>query len=147
MLHSRICLLESPGSSYVCKYIYRIGPKSHRGRDSSKLKLFCQQEQILKNFLCFSLHFGEKPSVWPMCFKHQSIHRERANMHSPDIACTTAFDQGILKGEVSLYHWPPVWLVWNQLYDNRQFLFLFAKQTYLNQSNRRSMVQWYFPPP
>jgi len=25
--------------------------------------------------------------------------------------------QGILKGEVSLYHWPPVWLVWNQLYD------------------------------
>ncbi len=25
--------------------------------------------------------------------------------------------QGILKGEVSLYHWPPVWLVWNQLYE------------------------------
>ncbi len=25
---------------------------------------------------------------------------------------------GILKGEVSLYHWPPDWLVWNQLYDN-----------------------------
>ncbi len=35
----------------------------------------------------------------------------------------------ILKGEVSLYHWPAVWLVWNQLYDNWQFLFLFAKQT------------------
>ncbi len=33
------------------------------------------------------------------------------------------FKQGILKGEVSLYGWPPVWLVWNQLYDNRQFLF------------------------
>ncbi len=49
---------------------------------------------------------------------------------------------GILKGEVSLYRWPPVWLVWNQLYDNRQFLFLFAKQTNPNQSNRRSMVQW-----
>jgi len=28
------------------------------------------------------------------------------------------WQQGILKGEVSLYHWPPVWLVWNQLYDN-----------------------------
>jgi len=26
--------------------------------------------------------------------------------------------QGILKVEVSLYHWPPVWLVWNLLYDN-----------------------------
>ncbi len=51
----------------------------------------------------------------------------------------------ILKGEVSLYRWPPVWLVWNQLHDNWQFLFLFAKQTNPNQSNRRSMVQWYFP--
>ena len=53
--------------------------------------------------------------------------------------------QGILKGEVSLYGWPPVWLVWNQLYDNWQFLFLFLKQTNAHQSNRRSMVQWYFP--
>ncbi len=31
--------------------------------------------------------------------------------------------QEILKGEVSLYRWPPVWLVWNQLYDYWQFLF------------------------
>ncbi len=44
-----------------------------------------------------------------------------------------------------LYHWPPVWLVWNQMYDNWQFLFLFEKQTNPNQLNRRSMVQWYFP--
>jgi len=54
-------------------------------------------------------------------------------------------NQGILKGDVSLYGWPPVWLVWNQLYDNWQFLFLFAKQANPNRSNRRSMVQWYFP--
>ena len=53
--------------------------------------------------------------------------------------------QGILKGKVSLYCWPPVWLVRNQLYDNWQFLFLFGKQTNPNESNRRSMVQWYFP--
>jgi len=46
--------------------------------------------------------------------------------------------QGILKGEVSLYRWPPVWLVWNELYDNWQFLFLFTKQTNPNQSNRYS---------
>ena len=52
--------------------------------------------------------------------------------------------QGILKWEVSLYHWPPVWLVWNQLYDNWQFLFLFAKQTNPNKSNRSSTVQWIF---
>ncbi len=30
--------------------------------------------------------------------------------------------QGFLKGEVSLYCWPPVWLVWNQLYGNCHFL-------------------------
>jgi hypothetical protein len=54
--------------------------------------------------------------------------------------------QGILKVEVSLYHWPPVWLVWNQLYDNWQILFLFAKQTNPNQPNRRSMVQMVLPP-
>ncbi len=52
--------------------------------------------------------------------------------------------QEIHKGEVSLYHWPPVWLVWNWLYDYWQFLYLFAKQANPNQSNRRSSVQWYF---
>ncbi len=45
--------------------------------------------------------------------------------------------QGILRGEVSLYHWPPVWMVlessvWRLLF----FLFLFAKQT---SPNHRSM--------
>ncbi len=44
------------------------------------------------------------------------------------------YDQGILKGEVSLYGWPPVWLVWNQLYDIWQFLFSFAKQANPNRS-------------
>jgi hypothetical protein len=58
---------------------------------------------------------------------------------------TTLLGQGILKGEKSLYCWPPVWLVWNQLYDYWQFLFLCAKQTNSNLSNRRSTVQWYFP--
>ncbi len=27
--------------------------------------------------------------------------------------------QGILKGEVSLYHWPPVWLVWISCFANK----------------------------
>jgi len=49
---------------------------------------------------------------------------------------------GNTKGEVSLYHWPPVRLVWNQLYANWQFMFLFAKETNPNQSNRRSTVHW-----
>ncbi len=51
---------------------------------------------------------------------------------------TVAFQ--LLQGILKLYHWPPIWLVWNQLYDNWQFLFLFAKQTNPNQSNRRSTV-------
>ncbi len=50
-------------------------------------------------------------------------------------------NQGILKGEVSLYHWPPVWLVWNQLYDSWQFLFLFEKQNNPNQSDRGRFVE------
>ncbi len=29
---------------------------------------------------------------------------------------TIALNQGILKGEVSLYRWPPVWLVWISLF-------------------------------
>jgi hypothetical protein len=53
--------------------------------------------------------------------------------------------QGILKGEGSLYHWPPIWLVWNQLYANWQFLFLFAKQANPNRSNRRSMEVYTSP--
>jgi hypothetical protein len=36
-------------------------------------------------------------------------------------------NQGIPKREVSLYCWPPVWLVWNQLYDYWQFLFFIFK--------------------
>jgi hypothetical protein len=39
-------------------------------------------------------------------------------MHRKD-----TYYQGILKGEVSLYPWHLVWLVWSQLYDNWQFLF------------------------
>ena len=53
--------------------------------------------------------------------------------------------QRTLKEEVSLYCWPPVWLILIQLYDSWQFSFLFAKQTNPNRSNRRSTVQRYFP--
>ncbi len=65
------------------------------------------------------------------------------------LSCLIVF-QGILKGEVLLYCWPPVWLVWNQLYDSWQFLFLFVKQTNPNQSNRRysdtspCSIPWFF---
>ncbi len=37
-------------------------------------------------------------------------------------------NQGILKREVSLYHWPPVWLVWNRLYDNLHLFYFQNRQ-------------------
>jgi hypothetical protein len=49
-------------------------------------------------------------------------------------------NQEILKGEISLYRWPPVWLVWNQLYDNWQYLCFFAKWT---NPNSQTGDQWY----
>jgi hypothetical protein len=47
--------------------------------------------------------------------------------------------QGILKGEVSMYRWPPVWLVSNQLYDNS---FCFCLQNRLIQTSQTG-GQWY----
>ncbi len=59
--------------------------------------------------------------------------------------CVSILLQKSLMISQGMYQWPPVWLVWNQQYDNWNFLFLFAKQTNPNQSKRRSTVQWYFP--
>jgi len=68
-----------------------------------------------------------------------------------DFLCSTylrpqkgPFDQGILKGEVSLFSRPPVWLVWNQLYDNWQFLFLFLKQTNPQSNRGKGKLTWPF---
>jgi len=55
------------------------------------------------------------------------------------------YDQGTLKGEVSLYSWPPVWPVrisW--FYKWKQNLSVVI-QLIPNQPNRRSTEQWYFP--
>ncbi len=49
--------------------------------------------------------------------------------------------QGILKGEVSLYHWPPVWLIWNQLYEQLT-IFVFYFQNRLIQTSQTG-GQWY----
>ncbi len=47
---------------------------------------------------------------------------------------------GNTKGGVSLYRWPPVWLVWNRPYDYRQFVFYL--QNRLIQTSQ-SGGQWY----
>jgi hypothetical protein len=53
-----------------------------------------------------------------------------------------SLNQGILKGEVSLYRWPPVCLVWNQLYDNWHF---FLQNRLIETS--RTGGQWYSDTP
>ncbi len=90
------------------------------------LDAFQLQSNLFITGLCYNTFYGNN-----FC----------PNLISYSVSC---FHQRILKGEVSLYCCPPVWVVWNQLYDNWQFLFLVGKQTNPNQSNRRSMVQWYF---
>jgi len=83
--------------------------------------------------------------LWVVAATNRSLFfSNRISSGSQQSFCWTS-KQRILNGELSLYRWPPVWLVWNQLFYNWQYLFLFAKQTNTNQSNRRSMVQWYFP--
>ena len=52
-----------------------------------------------------------------------------------------AWSQGILKGKVSLYHWPPVWLFWTELYDNWQF-FCFYLQNRLIQTSQTGGQQY-----
>ncbi len=105
-------------------------------------------------------HFGLKKAQFSALIIHKTHLEQKCTDSSPEVDSIllkavrnckqfyTVFlygiNKGILKGEVSLCHWPPVWLVWNQLYDNWQFLFLFAKQTNPNQSNMRSKVQWCF---
>ena len=53
-------------------------------------------------------------------------------------------EQEILKGEVSLYCWPPVWLVWISLFCKLKQKLSVVLQLIPNQSNRRSTVEWYF---
>ncbi len=56
-------------------------------------------------------------------FIFSTLHQIRLQQLERAIIFLQSYIQGILKGEVSLCCWPPVWLVWNQLYDNWQFLF------------------------
>ncbi len=93
------------------------------------------------------LVYGSRPAAVAHLVEHSTTDLEIKGLNPAVVVEKTliVMNQGILKGEVSLYRWSPVWLVLNQLYDTLQFLFLFAKHANPSQSNRRSMVQWYFP--
>jgi len=63
----------------------------------------------------------------------------RRNSKWPDWPKKRNFEQGILKGEVSLYYWLPVWLVWNRM---RTEIFCFYLQNRLIQTSQTG-GQWY----
>jgi len=68
--------------------------------------------------------------------------RSAGSSSQPPEPPTSRVGPGILKREVSLYHWPPVWLVWNQLYDNWQFLFLIPNRLIQFQTSQTGGQQY-----
>jgi hypothetical protein len=56
------------------------------------------------------------------------------------------FGQGILKGDESLYSWPPVWLVWNQLWDNGTIFVFICKTGYSKQIKQEVNSTVILPP-
>ncbi len=67
------------------------------------------------------------------------------SLTNSDLTCKFTFnfersDQGMLKGEVSLYHWPPIWMVWISLLCKLKQKLSVVIQLIPNKSNRRSTV-------
>ncbi len=120
---------------------FTVFSKNFHGPLLSVLTKFCLISfQFMNKIFCFA-QISQLPRLYS---KGCSLHRQYPRCLLISLRRKSSLAQGILKVEESLYHWPPVWLVWNQLYDNWQFLFLYAKQTNPNQSNRWSMVRWDF---
>ncbi len=78
-----------------------------------------------------------------LSFSQRELHFFRVGSHLPvkqkQVVILLNKMQGILKGEVSLYHWPPVWLIWIQLYDKTFFVFICKTDYSVSQTGG----QWY----
>ena len=79
-------------------------------------------------------------------FLHGCLHHALLSYWINNIGKFVKRNQGILKGEVSLYSWPPVWLVWNQLYDNWHF-FVFICKTDLSKPVKQEVNGTVILPP
>ncbi len=88
------------------------------------------------------------PTSWPTSRENRkrtscwtrSCRTSRRKSPSPRMKVSEGARQGILK-EKYLYNWPPVWMVWNQLYDNHRYLmttdnFCFYLQNRLIQASK-----------
>ncbi len=84
-----------------------------QGYFSRKVLRVTQSKSVItrfSDFLLFKIITGGK------CYKSFTIVTYSRSDISYSGRIVGWFHQGILKGEVSLYHWPPVWLVWISLF-------------------------------
>jgi len=138
---------------------------------SKEYKVDCEDNYIFKKMIIYhkschtflsllssalpykSSHSSKRLLLWTQLGRHFLFNQKvclfwlkfKSSLSLFSSAGKSHWRRGILKGEVSLYHWPPVWLIRNQLYEYWQFLILFAKQANPDKSNRSSPVHRYFP--
>jgi hypothetical protein len=62
---------------------------------------------------CYAQHSAECHLCWMLLYQYHYADCHNTEGHN---ALINYNSQGILKGEVSLYNWPPVWLVWISLF-------------------------------
>ncbi len=143
-VHLYVCLLIClPISSFVCLSVHllpNICLSSHLNVCLSvHMSVICLSvcSYVCDMFVCLSTHLYVCLSV------HMAMICLSAYLCIYPSVHTSV--QGILKGKVSLYHWPPVWLVWISLFCKEKQKLSVVIQLIPNQSNRRSSVQWYFP--
>jgi hypothetical protein len=99
------CLSLSLSLSYTLSlYLYTISCNTFKGLHSCKLRPYSQ-------FAIIKLRWKGFP------WKNSVNYWAHFLIYKVDMNGEYGTRQGILKGEVSLYGWPPVWLVCNQLYD------------------------------
>ncbi len=78
-------------------------------------------------------------------FAEAEVRRDSEKFVGDEVTLCLKEPGNILKGDVSLYHWPPVWLIWISLFCKWIQKLSGVIQLIPNQTNRRSTVQWYFP--
>jgi len=93
------------GSSWL-EWVHKIYPKEKCNTEATHINTFsCVTVSSSKNKECIAKYF---PAYYKMYLKHTLSHFSTGDV--------CLLNQGILKEDVSLYHWPPVWLVWISLF-------------------------------
>ncbi len=94
----------------------------------------------LMKFCIWQTVYWKKWVCWTVFFFLQASLIFLRKIKDPALEVDNYQGQGILTGGVSLYCWPPVWLVWNQLYGNLQWFFYFQKR--LIQTSQTGVQQY-----